>query len=144
MRYFILFLIWFISISVQAQANKVLVDNTEYITMSVPDASIIDYWQRKGRASIELISTLDLEIIKLRTKIDFSDYRYELCKEAKFEYQNMVYRNAQEVQRLSVELGKMRDDRDKFKERAHKRGEILWTIGGLATAGIVGFAILKL
>lgn len=124
------------------QARSITLDGKESILLSVPDAAIVDYWARKGILSIPIMERSDEEVKLLESKIEFKDFIIDNCRKAQEEYRNMVYKNAQEVQRLNLELTKTREDLDEWRDKAKRRAEKLGIIAVAVATISAGFIFL--
>lgn len=130
----------FFSISLFAQSSDTI-NGKEMILLSPQEAQIIEYWGKKGIASVPLMTTLDLQIKSLEQQIKFQDFIIENHKNAHSQYREMVERLNKSNSDLSVRLFESERERDIFKDRARQRGYALALIA--TAAGILGYIGLQ-
>lgn len=117
--FFGLIMIWAGIVSAQ---DLQVIDGQQQVQMTVGQASVIDYWARKGIASIPYIDKLELNIQLLEKSAKFQDQINFNLRSAQEEYRtqvsNAVARNA-ELQRV---LSETKESRDSWKLKAQRRG----------------------
>ncbi len=110
------------------------------IMLSIPEAARIDYWGRKGIQSEPLLSTYELNIKLLETKVDFKDTIIKNLGAAQEEYRSNLQKMANSNAELVKDLYKTKEDLEKFKGKAKRRGAFIAACGAVALA--LGVAVI--
>lgn len=136
----ILLILLLISGGLNAQ-ELVYKDSTEYIQLTVPDAQIVDFWGRKGIASVDLIDRLEQKVFLLERSEDLQSKVNDNMRLMTEEYRSQVNNAARLNADLQRQLYETKELRDAWKIKAQRRG---YQNGALAAIiGIMTYITLK-
>lgn len=139
MKYILLLLL--LSGGINAQ-NLVYRDSTEFVELTIPDAQIVDFWGRKGIASVDLIDRLEHKVFLLEKSEDLQSQVNENMRLMTEEYRGQVNNAARLNADLQRQLYEAKETRDAWKNKAQRRG---YQNGALmAIIGIMTYVTLKI
>ena len=122
-----------------AQTYKVI-DGKEYIVTPIDSAARIAYWGEKGTECDPLVDSLTAKTDLQQTALGLQFTVNSKLKEAQEEYRKNLQNCADAKNELSKDNVSLRTERDKWKDKAKRRGKL---IAG-ATGVLVGIIVLTI
>lgn len=139
MRYILILLLFSSGLNAQ---ELIIKDTTEYIQLTVPDAIVVDFWGRKGIASVDLVDRLENKVYLLERSEDLQIQVNENMKSMMEEYRSQVASCARINFDLQKQLSETKETRDSWKLKAKNRG---WQNAALISiVGIMTYVTLKI
>lgn len=134
--------------------DLVRIDGQDKVQMSLPAASIVDYWARRGISCDNIVGAQDSVIGQMRRRIQVSDIETIALQGSlaaseglimNLEAQNtLLDRRVKELERtvqsMDIEMQGLKEDVRAYRAGARKAKtfkNITYTVGGVLVAGIV-------
>lgn len=127
---------------VTGQVTSKIIDGEQFVLIPPNQASIIEFWGHKGILSVPLIDTLSFQVKLLKLQLTMQDQVNTNLRYAQEEYRTMVATNVSNAAKIQEKLLKAIEERDKFKEKARRRGAVIAT-GTTVLAAITALIIFK-
>lgn len=137
--FLILILLPFIGIG---QVTSKIIEGKQYVIMEPIYAGNVEFWGHKGILSVPLIDTLSFQVKLLKLQLTMQDQVNTNLRYAQEEYRTMVATNVSNAAKIQEKLLKAIEERDKFKEKARRRGAVIAT-GTTVLAAITALIIFK-
>lgn len=122
-------------------SGQTLSKDQQTISLSIGEASRLDYWGRKGIACVPLLDAMEIQIDILRSQTDLHEGVIENFKAAQMEYRSMVERLANSNQDLALKLLDRERELEIYKDRSRRRGQVIAI--GSAVVGLLAYIGLK-
>lgn len=113
----------------------------ERVQMTVGQAMVIDYWARKGIASVPYTDRLEAQVTLLEKSADFQSQINSNLRGAMEEYRTQVANAVVRNNQLQTDLSVTKEARDSWKIKAQRRG--YQNVGLIVIIGIMTYVTLK-